>query len=177
MRMWLKLYDRAISSGQIYSFDYIRKIIFYDAHVKSIRHTGLVRIILWIDLFLLTPICLGWARRGGCMVGRAASRQGWAVGRLGSRHGFDLRADTHAWMDVRRGSRSRGRSSGELERLSTHWMVKIVDENRGCSGGRILNRQRFWAYPVWKLPINDVDYLVVTAFTHFLPVTKLIEPY
>jgi len=45
--MWLKV---ALSSGQTISFNYIFSLMFYDAHVKSVKHTGLVRCILRIDL-------------------------------------------------------------------------------------------------------------------------------
>jgi len=55
--MWFKLYKRAISSEEKYSFNFILRLIVLNAHVIFVKHTGLVSFIYWID-FWLTPNCI-----------------------------------------------------------------------------------------------------------------------
>jgi len=52
--MWLKLYERAICSGQMYSFNYISRFLLR-MHMyisKLVKPTDLVRNILWIEIFV-----------------------------------------------------------------------------------------------------------------------------
>jgi len=51
--MWLKLYEIAISSGlTYYNFNHVPLLNVLDSRAKSVEHMGLVRCILWIDIFL-----------------------------------------------------------------------------------------------------------------------------
>jgi len=48
----MKVNNRDISSGQTYNFNHIPRLIFSDEHVKSVKHTGLVGNILWVDILV-----------------------------------------------------------------------------------------------------------------------------
>jgi len=41
-----------ISSGQTVYFNYIPLLICLDAHVQPVKHKGLVRNILWVEIFV-----------------------------------------------------------------------------------------------------------------------------
>jgi len=58
---WSKLYVCLLDIGLAlsYSFNHISQLI---AHVKSVKHIGLVRNILWIEIFVLLILRL-WIQR------------------------------------------------------------------------------------------------------------------
>jgi len=58
--MCLKLYERAISSGQIYRINYIPPLSFLHVHVNSVKHTGLLRFIHRSDIFVHNAVCACW---------------------------------------------------------------------------------------------------------------------
>jgi len=54
--MWLKLYERTISSGQTYTINHIPPLILQGAHVKLVKHTVLVVVDYWTYLFVSTTL-------------------------------------------------------------------------------------------------------------------------